>query len=82
MKTWTLNGTCSYAICLQVSPVHYVLFWVSVIMFQLEETMLYEQAICLLDSCLRTLDAHNVFNYEVRIYLLAYFYNFTPFLFY
>jgi len=51
----------------QDSVVHKTLFWVAIIILQLEDAQLYEHGLALLEQNLRTLDSHGLFEYEVNI---------------
>uniref|UniRef100_A0A915KNP1 Neurofibromin n=1 Tax=Romanomermis culicivorax TaxID=13658 RepID=A0A915KNP1_ROMCU len=48
------------------SHIHKTLFWVSIIVLQLEDAKMYEHGLALLEQNLRTMDSHGIFEYEVR----------------
>ena len=52
---------------MQNSPIHKVLFWVAIIIFQMEDSELYGDAVTLMERNLRTLEANGAFEHEVGL---------------
>lgn len=47
------------------SIIHRYLFWVAIIILQLDVAQLYEDGLALLEQCFHTMDSHGIFEYEV-----------------